>query len=93
MPEFKGGMDALIKYMGTNIKYPKETKKEGVVHVSFIVDEKGNVTNAEVIKKVAPELDKEALRVVKIMPKWTPGKDKGKNVKVKMTLPISFKLS
>lgn len=93
MPEFKGGMDALIKYMVTNVKYPKETKKEGKVHVSFIIDEKGKVTNAEILKSVDAVLDKEALRVVKAMPNWTPGKDKGKSVKVKMTLPISFKLS
>lgn len=93
MPEFKGGMDALIKYMVTNVKYPKETKKEGKVHISFIIDEKGKVTNAEILKSVDAVLDKEALRVVKAMPNWTPGKDKGKNVKVKMTLPISFKLS
>lgn len=93
MPEFKGGMDALIKYMGANIKYPKESKKEGTVYVSFVVDEKGKITNAEITKSVVDVLDKEALRVVKNMPNWKPGKDKGKNVKVKMTLPISFKLS
>ena len=79
--------------MGANIKYPKETKKEGNVHVSFVIDEKGNVTDAKVVKGVSTLLDNEALRVVKAMPKWTPGQDKGKNVKVKMTLPINFKLS
>lgn len=93
MPEFKGGMDALIKYMGDNIKYPKETNKEGKVLISFVIDEKGSVTNAEVLKSIDADLDKEALRVIKAMPKWNPGKDKGKNVKVKMTLPILFKLS
>ena len=92
MPEFKGGMDAIIKYMSENIKYPKETGLSGVVYIAFIVDEKGNVTEATVAKSAAEPLDKEALRVVKAMPKWTPGKDKGKNVKVKMTLPVSFKM-
>jgi TonB family protein len=91
-PEFKGGMDGLIKYMTDNIKYPKETGLTGNVYVSFIVDEKGKITNAEVVKGAGEALDKEALRVVKAMPNWNPGKDKGKNVKVKMTLPISFKM-
>ncbi len=93
MPEFKGGMDGLIKYMVDNVKYPKETKVEGKVFISFIIDEKGKVIDAEVLKSVNVLLDKEALRVVKAMPNWNPGKDKGKNVKVKMTLPISFQLS
>ena len=93
MPEFKGGTEAMIKYMSENINYPKETGLTGVVYIGFIVDEKGNVTNATVMKSAAEPLDKEALRVVKSMPKWTPGQDKGKNVKVKMTLPVSFKLS
>ena len=92
MPEFKGGMDAMIKYMGENINYPKETNLSGVVYIGFVIDEKGNVTDAAVVKSAADPLDKEALRVVKAMPKWTPGKDKGKNVKVKMTLPVSFKM-
>ena len=92
MPEFKGGMEAMIKYMSENINYPKETGLSGVVYIGFVVDEKGNVTDASVIKSAAESLDKEALRVVKAMPKWTPGKDKGKNVKVKMTLPVSFKM-
>ncbi|MDF1671913.1 MAG: M56 family metallopeptidase [Vicingaceae bacterium] len=92
MPEFKGGMDAMIKYMSENINYPKETGLSGVAYIAFIVDEKGNVTDAAVAKSAAEPLDKEALRVVKAMPKWTPGKDKGKNVKVKMTLPVSFKM-
>ena len=92
MPEFKGGMDAMIKYMGENINYPKETNLSGVVYIGFVIDEKGNVTDVSVVKSAAESLDKEALRVVKAMPKWTPGKDKGKNVKVKMTLPVSFKM-
>ena len=92
MPEYKGGMDAMIKYMSENINYPKETGLSGVVYIAFIVDEQGNVTDATVAKSAAEPLDKEALRVVKAMPKWIPGKDKGKNVKVKMTLPVSFKM-
>lgn len=92
MPEFKGGMNGLMTFMGESINYPKGSKAEGKVLVSFIVDEKGNVTNAEVMKGVDIELDEEALRVVKSMPKWIPGKVGDKAVKVKMTLPIVFKL-
>ncbi|MGB0887282.1 MAG: TonB family protein [Vicingaceae bacterium] len=95
MPEFKGGKEALMKYLGTNIKYPKEAAKEnieGLVWVSFIIDTKGTVKEAAVKTPIHTLLDNEALRVIKEMPKWTPGKHKGKNVSVKYTLPINFKL-
>lgn len=95
MPEFKGGMDALMKYMGDNVTYPekaKEEKIEGKVFVSFVVNEKGKVTQAKIMKGANKLLDKEALRVINKMPDWTPGKHEGKNVNVKMHLPINFKL-
>ena len=95
MPEFKGGMDALMKYMGDNVTYPekaKEEKIEGKVFVSFVVNEKGKVTQAKIVKGANELLDKEALRVINKMPDWTPGKHEGKNVNVKMHLPINFKL-
>jgi TonB family protein len=95
MPEFKGGMDALMKYMGDNVTYPekaKEEKIEGKVFVSFVVNEKGKVTQIKIEKGAGELLDKEALRVINKMPDWTPGKHEGKNVNVKMHLPINFKL-
>ncbi|MCB0479062.1 MAG: TonB family protein [Crocinitomicaceae bacterium] len=95
MPEFPGGMDALIKYMQKEIKYPKEAEKnniQGKVMIEFIVDKEGQVTHAKVLNGVDENLNNEALRVVKAMPNWTPGEDKGKKVKVKMVLPIIFKL-
>ena len=95
MPEFKGGMDALMKYMGDNVTYPekaKEEKIEGKVFVSFVVNEKGKVTQIKIEKGASELLDKEALRVINKMPDWAPGKHRGKNVNVKVYLPINFKL-
>lgn len=96
MPEYPGGMDALKQLLVENVKYPEQAKKdkvEGKVYVSFIVDENGVVKDAKVIRGVNPELDAEALRVINLMQKWTPGKDDGKPVKVAFTLPIQFALS
>lgn len=95
MPEFKGGMDALMKYLGDNVTYPekaKEEKIEGKVFVSYVINEKGKVTQVKIEKGANELLDKEALRVINKMPDWTPGKHEGKNVNVKMHLPINFKL-
>ena len=94
MPEFKGGTEALMKYMGSHIKYPKEAKKnniEGKVYIAFLVDSKGNIKELKIVKSAHKLLDTEALRVIKAMPKWTPGKKDGKNVTAKVTLPIAFK--
>ncbi len=95
-PAFPGGMEALIKYLSENIVYPTIAEENGIqgrVICSFIVERDGSVTNVEVVKRVDPALDQEAVRVVKSMPKWIPGKVKGKAVRVKYTLPISFNLS
>lgn len=94
-PEFKGGMEALIKFLSSNIKYPEKAKNDnvsGMVIVGFLVDKNGNVKNAEVKKSVSAEIDAEALRVVNTMPAWTPGTKGGKMVDMEMTLPINFKL-
>lgn len=95
-PEFKGGMDGLVQYILSEIKYPEEAKKKGItgkVFVNFVVDKKGNIKNAKVEKAVDPMLDAEALRVISKMPAWTPGKDdKGNPVNVAMSLPIAFSL-
>lgn len=95
MPEYPGGQDSMKSFVAKNVKYPPKAIKneiQGKVFVGFIIDESGNVTNAKIIRSVDIDLDKEALRVVNMMEKWTPGKEKGKIVKVKYTLPISFAL-
>jgi protein TonB len=94
MPEFPGGMEALFKYMAENMKYPEDAKKqqvEGRVLVQFIVETDGSVSNTEVLKRVFPSLDAEAVRVISGMPKWIPGKQNGKVVRVKYTIPVSFR--
>ena len=95
MPQYPGGQEALFKFISENVTYPQNAHKnniEGKVFVQFIVDKKGAVTNAKVVRGVDPDLDKEALRVINLMEKWTPGKNKGKTVKVKYTIPINFAL-
>jgi periplasmic protein TonB len=95
MPVFPGGEEALRTYLASNVNYPDDAKKEGVqgkVFVNFIIDEAGKVGNVKVLKGVSPSIDKEAVRVVAGMPDWTPGKEKGKNVKVQFTIPIQFAL-
>ena len=95
MPEYPGGPAELMKYLSENIHYPEEafkTGKEGRVIVRFVIETDGSVTHAKVVKKVSDELDAEALRVVNSMQKWTPGKQNDKPVRVKYTLPISFRL-
>jgi len=96
MPEYPGGKEGVKTFIMENVKYPEKAKKNkisGKVFVQFIVDENGEVTNAKVIRAVSPELDEEALRVINSMEKWTPGKEKGKPVKVQFTVPIQFALS
>ncbi|MBT8194850.1 MAG: energy transducer TonB [Bacteroidia bacterium] len=95
MPEFKGGQDAMLKFLFTNVEYPKEAIKNrvaGVVYVQFTIDEKGKVTDAKIMKGIGFGCDEEALRVVNLMPDWTPGVQRGKNVKVKMNLPLNFSI-
>jgi TonB family protein len=95
MPEFKGGNDALNKYILDNIIYPEEARKkgiEGTVYVSFIVNQKGKVTKVKLSKGVDLLLDAEAIRVIKSMPDWKPGRNKGEPVSVSYTVPIKFRL-
>lgn len=95
MPKYPGGEDALVKYLSENIKYPENARKKGIqgtVFVTFVVEKDGKVSNARVLRGVDTELDKEALRVVSEMPKWFPGKEGGKPVKVQYNLPIAYKL-
>ena len=96
MPQYTGGNEALYVFMAETIKYPEEAKKEGlsgVVYISFVVDVKGAVTDAKVVKGIHPVLDNAALEVVKMMPDWIPGKIGDKEVSVEFMLPISFKLN
>lgn len=94
-PEFAGGEKARMKFLVSNIVYPKQardSKIEGKVIVSFIVEKDGSITNVEVLRSAHPLLDAEAIRVTKLMPKWKPGKQKGKPVRCKFSMPIAFKL-
>ncbi|MBL4587483.1 MAG: energy transducer TonB, partial [Flavobacteriales bacterium] len=96
MPEFAGGMEALISYMSTSVEYPAAAKEEGLtgtVYVRFVVDSQGSITELEVVKGVRDDLDSEAVRAISEMPKWKPGKSNGKNVSVEVVLPIRFVLS
>jgi protein TonB len=95
MPSFPGGMGALMSWLGQNIKYPVIAAENGVqgrVIVQFVVEKDGSITDVKVAKSVDPSLDKEAARVVSAMPKWTPGKQNGSAVRVKYTVPVTFKL-
>jgi protein TonB len=95
MPEYPGGIQALFEYLSQNVKYPSDAenqKVEGRVIATFIVETDGTINNVEVVKPVFPSLDAEAIRVLSGMPKWTPGKQSGKEVRVKYTVPINFNL-
>lgn len=95
-PEFPGGMAELMKYLQKNIKYPTVCQEQGIqgrVIVQFVVNSDGSIVDPQVVKPVNPYLDKEALRVVRTMPKWSPGEQRGKKVRVRFTLPVTFRLS
>lgn len=95
MPQFPGGQGVLMKYLAANIKYPAsavKAKKQGRVLVTFVIQKDGSVTNARIARSVDPELDAEALRIVKAMPNWTPGTQDGKPVNVKYIIPVKFSL-
>ena len=95
MPQFPGGNDALMKYLASNVRYPEVAEKAGIqgrVIVTFVVGSDGSISDATILKSVDPSLDQEALRLVNGMPNWTPGKQDGKPVRVKYTIPISFAL-
>ena len=92
MPSFPGGQEALMTYINHNIKYPEEDCGQGRVTVSFIVEKDGSITNATIRRSVDPAFDREALRVISSMPKWIPGKNNGRNVRVRFNVPVQFKL-
>lgn len=95
MPSFPGGDPALFKYLNDNIKYPviaQESGIQGRVICQFVVNRDGSIVDIEVVRSVDKSLDAEAIRVIKNMPRWTPGKQRGKTVRVKYTLPVNFRL-
>jgi periplasmic protein TonB len=96
MPTYPGGDEARIKFLVENIVYPIAAKEKGIqgtVYVTFIIDEKGKVTDAQILRGIGGGCDEEALRVVNLMPAWNPGKQKGNNVRVQFNMPIKFSLS
>lgn len=95
MPEFPGGDTALMQYIAKSIKYPiiaQENGIQGRVVVTFVVNQQGKAVEAQVVRGVDPALDKEALRVIGTLPAWKPGKQRGKPVRVKFTVPVLFRL-
>lgn len=95
MPSFPGGLAALSKFIADNTNYPAEAKEKGIhgrVVVGFVVEKDGSLSHIEIARSVDSLLDKEALRVVRSMPKWNPGKQKGETVSVKYVIPVNFKL-
>ena len=96
MPECPGGQQALFKYLSENVKYPVIAQENGIqgrVICQFVVNKDGSIVDVEVVRSGGdPSLDKEAVRVIKSMPKWKPGKQRGKAVRVKYTVPVNFKL-
>ena len=95
MPSFPGGQGALMQYLTSNTKYPVVAQENGVqgrVIVSFVVERDGSISDVRVARSVDPSLDREAQRVVRSMPRWTPGKQNGQTVRVKYTVPVVFRL-
>lgn len=94
-PEYEGGLEAMYKFINKNLKYPASARRmniEGKVFLSFVVDADGSIAEATVLKGISADCDKEALRVIQMMPKWRPGKQSGRPVRVRYNLPIYFKL-
>lgn len=95
MPMFPGGNEELLKYLGKNLKYPvicQEMSIQGRVVCSFVVEKDGSITDIKVIRSIDPNLDKEAVRVLKSMPKWIAGRQNGRPVRVKYNVPVAFRL-
>ena len=94
-PEFPGGTEAMLKFFQDNMAYPESCKEAGIqgrVIATFVVEKDGSVTDIEIAKSVHPDLDAEAIRVIKAMPAWKPGKQRGELVRVKFAVPVNFKL-
>jgi protein TonB len=95
MPSFPGGLTALFQFLSQSIKYPVVAEENGVqgrVLVTFVVERDGSITDVKVVKSIDPSLDAEAKRVIRSMPRWKPGKQNGSAVRVKYTVPVTFRL-
>jgi protein TonB len=95
MPQFKGGMDELKRFLTKNLRYPDPAKFNGIsgkVYIQFVVDQSGEITNVKVLRGLDNSCDLEAMRVINLMPKWNPGMQNGTPVSVYFTLPITFAL-
>ncbi|WP_296705707.1 energy transducer TonB [Algoriphagus sp.] len=95
MPEYPGGMEAMFKYIGDNLKYPASAKEkgiEGTVVVKFIVNKDGSISDTEILRGIGGGCDEESLRIVNSFPSWKPGENEGEKVRAQMRLPIRYKL-
>jgi len=96
LPEFKGGQDAFLKFAQANLSYPEKARRmgiEGRVFVKVVIEKDGSISNAEVVNGIGGGCDEEALKLFRISPKWIPGKQRGRSVRVSVTFPIKFTLS
>jgi TonB family protein len=96
VPQFPGGESARIAFMGSNIRYPQEAMEEGIqgtVYVSFVVEKDGSISNIKILRDIGGGCGQEAVRVVSMMPKWEPGTQRGKAVRVQFNMPVTFTLS
>ena len=96
MAEFPGGTGKMMDYISRVLKYPEEAKEDGIggrVYLTFVVERDGSLTDIRVLRSAHPSLDNEAVRMVKTMPKWTPGEQNGTACRVQFTLPVTFKLA
>ena len=92
-PSFPDGEEGRRKFLMDNVKYPdlaRDNNIQGTVYVAFVVEPDGSISNIQILKSIGAGCDEEAIRVVKLMPKWTPGRQRGKNVRVKISMPIKF---
>jgi protein TonB len=95
MPEFKGGQEKLREFLAANIKYPESARVNGIsgtVYITFVVEGDGEISNVKALRGLGGGLTEEAIRVVSLMPKWEPGRQNGKRVRVQFTLPLKFTL-
>ena len=94
-PEFPGGIPSMFNYLSKNLKYPVVAEENGIqgrVILTCVIERDGTISNVKVVKSIDPSLDKEALHLVRAMPHWTPGKHNGSVVRVRCTIPVTFKL-
>jgi protein TonB len=95
-PEFPGGMEAMYKFFQDNIRYPKEAKRKnisGKVFITFVVEKDGSISNPRILRDIGGGCGAEAIRVAKMMPRWTPGQQRGLSVRVQFNMPVNFSLS